>query len=136
MPTPHYGFVSPRRIPFDTRAASECNAQGCSVTQRIGKGSGAVEVKGTVPVDEGGFLVAGYNRLTLAPIESRTFVTAVVGEEQEYNDGPARAALERMAPYVTGLAQRQAIVLITSIHGSRQAEEASSTSRAPAWKSC
>jgi len=134
VPTPHYGFVSPRRIPFDTRAASECNPQGCSVTQRIGKGSGAVEVKGTVPVDEGGFLVAGYNRLTLAPIESKTFVTAVVGEEQEYNYGPARAALERMAPYVTGLAQRQAIVLITSIHGSRQARKILYQPGTPPWE--
>lgn len=133
VPTPHYGFVSPQRIPFDTRAASECNAQGCSVTQRIGKGSGAVEVKGTVPADEGGFLVAGYNRLTLAPIESKTFVTAVVGEEQEYNYGPARAALERMAPYVAGLAQKQAIVLITSIHGSKQARKILYQPGTPPW---
>ena len=58
---------------------------------------------------------------------------AVVGEEQEYNYGPARAALERMAPYVTGLAQKQAIVLITSIHGSKQARKILYQPGTPPW---
>jgi PKD repeat protein len=134
VPTPHYGFISPQRIPFDTRAASGCNSQGCSVTQRIGKGPGAVEVKGTVPANEGGFLVAGYNRLTLAPIESKTFVTALSYEEQELNFGPARAALERMSAYVAGLAKKQAIVLITSIHGAKQARKVLYEPGTPPWE--
>ena len=132
-PTPHYGFISSQRIPFDTRAASECNAGGCTVTQRIGEGSSATEVKGTVPANEGGFLVAAYNRLTLAPIESKTFVTALSYEEAEGNHGPGRYRLEQMAAYVAGLAKKEAIVLITSIHGSKQATKVLYTPGTPSW---
>jgi hypothetical protein len=133
VPTPHYGFISPQRIPFDTRAASACNAAGCSVTQRIGEGPGATEVKGTVPANEGGFLVAGYNRLTLAPIESKTFVTAISYEEAEGNHGPGRFALEAMSAYVSELAKKQAIVMVTSIHGDKQAKKVLYTPNTPNW---
>jgi hypothetical protein len=132
-PTPHYGFIAAQRIPFDTRAASECNGSGCSVTQRIGEGPNATEVKGIVPANEGGFLVAGYNRQTLAPIESKTFATAISFEEPEGNNGPARFRLEQMSAYVAALAKKEAIVLITSIHGSQQATKVLYTPGTPSW---
>jgi hypothetical protein len=129
----HYTFISSQRIPFDTRAAYNCANNTCTVTQQIGKGSGAIQVNGSVPADKGGFLIAGYNRLTLQPIESRVFVTAYPGEEQEDNHGPPRAALEAIPGYLAGLASKGAIVLVTSIHGNQQPRKVLYQQGTPSW---
>jgi hypothetical protein len=129
----HYTFISSQRVPFDTRASESCANNTCTVAQQIGKGSGAVEVKGSVPADEGGFLVAGYNRLTLQPIESKVFITAVRGEEQEGNQGVPRASLEAIPGYLAGLANRGAIVLVTSIHGNQQQRKVLYQQGTPSW---
>jgi len=129
----HYGFISSQRIPFDTRASYSCASGSCTVAQQIGKGAGAVEVKGSVPADKGGFLIAGYNRVNLQPIESKTFITAFPGEEQEGNFGPARQALEAIPGYLAGLANKQAIVMITSIHGNQQQQKILYQQGTPSW---
>lgn len=129
----HYGYISSQRVPFDTRASYNCASGTCTVAQRVGKGPSAVEVKGSVPADKGGFLIAGYNRLNLQPIESKTFVTAFPGEEQEGNFGPPRKALEEIPGYLAGLANKQAIVLITSIHGNQQQRKILYQQGTPGW---
>ncbi|MBS1890296.1 MAG: hypothetical protein JST59_03320 [Actinobacteria bacterium] len=133
-PQPHYGFISSQRIPFDTRASSSCSAETCTVTQQIGGGSTATGAQGSVPADKGGYLIAGYNRLTLKPIESRTFVTTVPYEEPEGNRGPPRKALEEIPGYLAGLASKNAIVMITSIHGNKQPKKVFYQHGTPNWK--
>jgi hypothetical protein len=133
-PAPHYGYISSQRIPFDTRASSSCSPSTCTVTQQIGQGPGATEVQGSVPSDRGGYLIAGYNRLTLKPIESKTFVTAYPNEEQEGNFGPPRKALEEIPGYLAGLGSKNAIVMVTSIHGNKQPKKVFYQHGTPNWK--
>jgi len=133
-PLPHYGFISSQRIPFDTRASYSCSSNACTVTQQIGKGSTATGAQGSVPSDKGGYLIAGYNRLTLKPIESKTFVTAFPNEEGEGNHGPPRQALEEIPGYLAGLASKNAIVMITSIHGNQQPKKILYQRGTPNWK--
>ncbi|MGH2940737.1 MAG: hypothetical protein ACRDPE_21760 [Solirubrobacterales bacterium] len=132
----HYSYLPPERIPFDTRAAYECNGGGCSVTQRIG-GPNPSEVKGTVQGGNGGFLVSGFNRLTLAPIEHKTFETAINGlrePEVEHPQGPGQKALEAMKSFLAELAKKEAIVMVTSIHGSGQNPKVLYTLGTSGWK--
>ncbi len=89
----HYQYVSPERIPFDTRASYSCGGGNCTVTQSIGNKTSAT---GSVASNRGGFLVAGYSRLTLQLIEGKTFQTAYGPEEEEGNNGVPRQALEAM----------------------------------------
>ena len=133
VPLPHYGFISSQRIPFDTRASSSCSSDTCTVTQQIGQGSTATGAQGSVPADKGGYLIAGYNRLNLQRIESKTFITAYPNEEQEGNQGPPRKALEEIPGYLAGLAKKNAIVMITSIHGNRQPQKILYQRGTPNW---
>jgi hypothetical protein len=134
VPLPHYGFISSQRIPFDTRASSSCSSNTCTVTQQIGQGSTATGAQGSLPSDQGGYLIAGYNRLNLQRIESKVFVTAYPGEEQEGNFGPPRRALEEIPGYLAGLANKNAIVMITSIHGNRQPNKILYQRGTPNWR--
>jgi len=133
----HYSYLPPQRVPFDTRAAYECNGGGCSVTQRIG-GPKPSEVKGTVQGGNGGFLVSGFNRFTLAPIEHKTFETAIGGlrePEEEHPQGPGQKALEGMKSFLAELAKKETIVMVTSIHGSGQNPKVLYTLGTTSWKS-
>jgi hypothetical protein len=133
----HYSYLPPRRIPFDTRATYECNGGGCSVSQRIG-GPNPSEVKGTVQGGNGGFLVSGFNRFTLAPIEHKTFETAINGlrePEVEHPHGPGQQAFEAMKSFIGELSKKEAIVLVTSIHGSGQNPKVLYTFGTSSWKS-
>jgi hypothetical protein len=116
----HYQYVSGEHVPFDTRASYSCSGGNCTVTQSIGTGPNATGASGSVASNRGGFLVAGYNRLTLQPIESKTFQTAYGPEEDEGNNGTPRLALEAMPGFLEGLQNKQALVMITSIHGNQQ----------------
>ncbi len=134
VPLTHYGFISSRRIPFDTRASYNCASGTCTVTQQIGPASSPIsEAQGSVPSDKGGYLIAGYNRLTLQRIESKTFITAVPHPEQEGNHGQPRQSLEAIPGYLTGLANKNAIVMITSIHGNQQPQKILYQNGTPSW---
>jgi hypothetical protein len=133
----HYSYMPPQRIPFDTRASYQCNGGGCSVTQRIG-GPDPSEVTGTVKKGDGGFLVSGFNRFTLAPIEHKTFETALFGlrePEEDHPKGPAQKALDGMKGFLAELAKKEAIVLVTSIHGQGQNPNTLYTFGTTSWKS-
>jgi hypothetical protein len=117
---PQYHFVQDQRIPFDTRSHEECDAKACTVTQKIGA-DGGTEVRGTVEAGKGGYLVGGFDRLTLKPIGHQVFVTAIGQKEARENpSGPAQQALEAMPKFIDKLLEEHALVLITSIHGPGQ----------------
>jgi PKD repeat protein len=133
----HYSYLPPQRVPFDTRAASACSGEGCSVTQRVG-GPSPSEITGSVKKGNGGFLVSGFNRFTLAPIEHKTFETALFGlrePEEEHPQGPGQKALEAMKGFLAELAKKEAIVLVTSIHGQGQNPNTLYTFGTTSWKS-
>ncbi|HKZ15792.1 MAG TPA: hypothetical protein VJL81_18295 [Solirubrobacterales bacterium] len=110
----HYFYVPAQRVPFDTRSARSCSAVECTVAQTVG---GSV-VNGTIEAGQAGFLVAGFDRHTLAPVEHQTFVTATGVNEGSGSLGGREAG--NMAAYINGAAERELVVTISSIHGPNQ----------------
>lgn len=111
--TPKFFFFIPRqREPFDTRAATSCNANGCTVAQKVG----ANEVTATVAAGKGGFLVSGFDRRTLAPIEHALFTTAG-GQPESGENSTGEFGPREMSRKVEALAKQGALVVVTSVHG-------------------
>ncbi len=63
-----YHFLSNFRPEFDTRSSTTCSASSCTVTQTFGGN----KVTGTAPRGEGGYLISGWDPVTLA-LRSSTF---------------------------------------------------------------
>lgn len=137
---PHYHYIPPQRVPFDTRAAHECGASECTLTQQIG-GKGGATVKGSVGPGRGGYLVSSFDPLTLKPLEHKVFVTATGGKEPidpaepaGNPTGPGQQALDAMQKYVEGLGKGDSIVIISSIHGPGQSPAILFTQNTGLWK--
>lgn len=109
-----YFYLPGAREPFDSRFAGSCNAQGCTVAQKVGE----TVVNGTVGAGQAGFLVSGFDRHTLAPVEHQTFTTASGVNEGSVSLGSAET--EKMAAYLQSLASRELLVFVTSVHGPSQ----------------
>jgi hypothetical protein len=122
---PHYHFVSPTRVPFDTRFEHRCGDEECIIAQTVGTKKFETSMK----KNTGGYLVTGVNRLTLAPIESKTFVTGV-GEAKE---AAGQQAQDAMQGFLTKLVGEDAIVLVTSVHGPAQNPKVFYTKGTRSW---
>ena len=114
----NYTYVPKQRAPFNTRAEASCSEFMCTVAQKVG---GNEEITAQV-IGNGlaGFLVAGYSRQDLSPIEHANFATAT--GQFEPPGGLGEQATEDMASYINGLAAKNALVMITSIHGPNQTQ--------------
>lgn len=114
----NYTYVPKQRAPFNTRAEASCSEFICTVAQEVG---GNAAITGSmISTGSAGFLVAGYSRQDLSPIENATFATAT--GQFETPGGFGERATEGMASYINGLAAKNALVVITSIHGPSQTQ--------------
>lgn len=104
----NYTFVDDARVPFDTRAAQNCDATSCSVT--VTAGSGADQVSRTYSAANGqaGLAVLRFDRRTLATRDTQFFLTNGVSPDQ------IRGNLAATAEYLKGVAADE-LVLITSV---------------------
>ncbi|MCW2951591.1 MAG: hypothetical protein JWQ48_761, partial [Conexibacter sp.] len=101
----HYHFLSGARPLFDTRSAATCDAANCSITQTLGTTS----VRGLLPRGQGGYVVTGWDRLSLRPVSSKTFAV-------DANDAHTAANTTAMLADLRQLQASGVIVTVTTLH--------------------
>ena len=105
----HYGFVSPDRVPFNTRSKPDsCNSGGCTVTATIGDETLTRQVRTgvrRVPC-------AAYEPYTLERQDLEYFLTGSDGDGHP-GDAPSRAA--DMADFLKKWGNAGSLILISSI---------------------
>ena len=99
-----YHFLSSVRPQFDTRSTSTCDASSCTIAQTFG----GQEATATVPRGHGGYLVSGWDPVTLA-LRSSTFETIDADDDASAN------GTQHMLTTLEALQRDSSIISITSV---------------------
>lgn len=99
-----FHFLSRLRPQFDTRSGASCDAAACTVTQTFG----GRQATATVPRGRGGYLISGWDPVTLAP-RSSTFATI------DADDDASRGETQRLLATLQALQRSRSVVAITTL---------------------
>lgn len=109
-----YGYVAATREPFDTRAEPSCDSDRCTFAIAVGPN----RVTGSIERGKSGFVLAAFDRQSLAPLETMSRATS----SDESYISESDESLRELTYFLERWGADGALIVVSSAHGGQQSQ--------------